>query len=55
MKTSARAYQILHSFSSNNVWILLKAYTTYVGPILEYNSVIWSLYLKKDIKNSLLE
>ena len=48
-KASARAYQILHSFSSNNVWILLKAYTTYVRPILEYNSVIWSPYLKKDI------
>ena len=26
-----------------------KAYTTYVRPILEYNSVIWSPYLKKDI------
>ena len=26
-----------------------KAYTTCVRPILEYNSVIWSLYLKKDI------
>ena len=48
-KASARAYQILHSFCSNNVWILLKAYTTYVRPILEYNSVIWSPYLKKDI------
>ena len=48
-KASARAYQILHSFSSNNVWILLKPYTTYVRPILEYNSVIWSPYLKKDI------
>ena len=48
-KASARAYQIQHSFSINNVWILLKAYTTYVRPILVYNCVIWSPYLKKDI------
>ena len=41
-KASTGTYQILYSFSSNNVWVLLKAYTTYVRPILEYNSVIWS-------------
>jgi len=28
---------------------LLKAYTTYVWPKLEYNTVVWSPYLKKDV------
>jgi len=42
-------YHILHSFSSKNVWILLQAYITYVRPVLEHNTVIWSPYLKKDI------
>jgi len=40
---------LLYSFSSKNVWILLRAYLTYVRPILEHNTVIWSPYLKKDI------
>ena len=48
-KASARAYQILHSFSSNNFWILLKAYTTYVRPFFEYNSLIRSFYLNQNI------
>ena len=46
---SLRCYQILLSFSSKNVWVLLKAYLSYVRPILEHNSVVWSPYLKKDI------
>ena len=44
------AYQILHAFSTRSVWILLRAYITYVRPKLEYNTVIWSAYLKKDTK-----
>ena len=28
---------------------LVKAYVTYVRPILEYNTPVWSPYLKKDI------
>ena len=48
-KASTRSFQILHCFNSHNVWILLKAYFTYVRPILEYNTVVWSPYLKKDI------
>ena len=46
---ASRAYQILHAFSSQNVWTLLPAFTAYVNPILEYNSWVWSPYLKKDI------
>ena len=33
---------ILRSFNSNNLWTLLKAYTVYVRPILEYSSVVWN-------------
>ena len=46
---SVCAFQVLHSFSSRNIWILLKAYTTYVRPKLEYNTVVWSPFLHKDI------
>ena len=48
-KASICCYQILHCFSSNNVWILLKTYITYIRPLLDYNTVIWSPYLKNDI------
>ena len=43
------AYQILRSFSTKNVWILLKAFMCYVRPKLEYNTCVWNPYLKKDI------
>ena len=48
-KASIGLYHISHSFHSNNIWILLKVYTTYVRPKLEYNTSIWSPYLIKDI------
>ena len=47
-KASIHCYQLLHCFSSN-VWILLKTYITYIRPLLEYNTVLWSPYLKNDI------
>ena len=34
---------------TKNIWTLLKLYTTYVRPKLEYNSSVWSPYLKQDI------
>ena len=40
-KAMQKCYQILRSFSSKNVWILLKAYVTFVRPLLEYASIIW--------------
>ena len=43
------AIQVLHSFSSKNIWTVLKAHTTYVRPKLEYNTVVWSPFLRKDI------
>ena len=39
-KASIGLYHISHSFNSNNIWILLKVYTTYVRPKLEYNTFI---------------
>ena len=41
-------HHILHSFSSN-VCILLKAYITCIRTLLEYDTVIWSLFLKSYI------
>ena len=43
------SHQILHCFSTNNVWILLKASVTYIKPLPEYNTVICSTFLKSDI------
>ena len=42
-------YQILRSFSTKNVWILLQAFMCYVRPKLEYCTCVWNLYLKNDI------
>ena len=42
-------YRILKSFSTRNIWILLKAFVTYVRPKIEYNTSIWSPHFKKDI------
>ena len=51
-KISSSAYQranhILRSFRSSNVWTLMKAYTTYIRPTLEYATTVWSPYLKQD-------
>ena len=40
---------IFRSFVSRNIQILVRAFTTYVRPILEYCTPIWSPYLLKDI------
>ena len=41
---------IFRSFISRDKKTLLKAYVTYVRPLLEYNTVVWSPYLLGDIK-----
>ena len=46
------AYQIMCAFSTKNVWILLKAFITYVRPKLKYNSPVWNPYFKKDVRLS---
>jgi len=45
-KAMLRSMLILKCFSSRNKDILLKAYITYVRPILEYCSPVWSPHLK---------
>jgi len=48
-KASSRAKLILKCFQTRSPSILLKAYGTFVRPILEYASVVWSPYKKCDI------
>lgn len=48
-KASVKAYQILKTFQTNNFSTLLKLYLTYIRPILEHNTVLWSPWMKKDI------
>jgi len=44
-----RANAILRCFAYRDNKLLVRAFTTYVRPLLEYNSVVWSPYLKQDI------
>ena len=46
---SVISYQIRKSFKTKNIWTLIKLYTTYIRPKLEFNVPVWSPYLKKDI------
>ena len=50
-KAHQRSYLILKSFQTKDVWLLLRAYITYVRPIVEYATVIWNPYLNKDIES----
>ena len=49
-----RAYQrtglIFRGFISRNNGLLMRAYMTYVRPILEYSTCVWSPYMLKDIR-----
>ena len=47
-KGMQKSYQILRSFSSKNIWILLRAYLTFVRPLLEYGSIIWNPQFSQD-------
>ena len=48
-KAHQRANLIFRCFNSNHTDTLLKAFTTYVRPLLEYNSQIWSPITINDI------
>ena len=48
-KASSRARLILKCFCSRDSVLLTRAYCTYVRPLLEFSSVIWSPHTKKDI------
>jgi len=50
VKAHQRANAILRCFASRDNKLLVRAFTTYVRPLLEYNSVVWSSYLKQDIE-----
>ena len=45
-KAKSRCSLILKCFLTNDVNMLVKAYTVYVRPLLEYNCAIWSPCLK---------
>ena len=48
-RASQTTYQIFKCFKSRNIWTLLHLYKTYVRPKVEFNSSVWSPYLKQDI------
>ena len=49
-KAHQRANAILRSFVSRDTDLLLRAFTVYVLPLLEYNSIVWSPQGKQDIE-----
>ena len=44
-----KCYLILKSFQSPCVWTLVKAYTSFVRPIMEYGTQVWNPHYKHDI------
>ena len=48
-KAALKSYQILKCFKTRNVWLLKNLFCTYVRPLLEHNTPVWSPYLQKDI------
>ena len=48
-KAHQRANMIHRCFVSRNINLLVRAFTVYVRPLLEYNCEIWSPHLKQDI------
>ena len=48
-KASLRANQVMRCFQSKDSRLLVRAFTTFVRPILEYCSPVWSPRLKADI------
>jgi len=48
-KAYRRANCILKCFASRDNDLYVHAFVVYVRPILEYNSVVWSPWLKQDI------
>jgi len=49
LKAHQRANPIIRCFVSGDTRLLVRAFIVYVRPLLEYNSVIWSPSLIKDI------
>ena len=48
-KASTRSYLILKCMKSKNIWTLMHLYKTYIRPIVEFNTNVWSPYNVQDI------
>ena len=48
-KAFYKYFLILQSFNSNCVWTLLKAYVSFVRPLVEYGTPVWNPHLDKKI------
>jgi len=48
-KGHQRANVILRCFVTRDNAVLVRGFITYVRPLVEYNSVVWSPHLKRDI------
>ena len=48
-KAASRAKCIFKCFASRDKLLLTRAFCTFVRPLLEFSSIIWSPYFKKDI------
>ena len=46
LKAHKRANHIISCFNSGDINLLAKAFIVYAQPILDYNSIMWSPYLK---------
>jgi len=51
VKAHQRSNAIHRCFLSRNVCVLTRAFIVYVRPLVEYNSIVWSPYLKQDINS----
>ena len=48
-KSNALSHIIIHSFSPTNTQLITNLYKTYVRPIVEYNTSVWSPHTKSNI------
>ena len=48
-RATSLCFRIRRSFCSRNRFLLFKIFKTYVRPILEHDSVVWSPCLKRDV------
>ena len=50
--SSTTSFKVLLSCKSTDINILKNLFLTYISPKLEYNTPIWSPYLKKDVNHT---
>ena len=49
-KTNILSYNIIRSFTSSNLLLYSDLFKSYIRPIIEYNTAIWSPHLISDIR-----